>query len=92
MLTSAAEPGAKPQSGLSVIRSGGEVLQRHLHALDDRLGRVDLPRLGSSTQPRPISKSSRSSRKHRHVAGPGRGELHRQVMHLEPVELRRIGS
>ena len=43
METSAPEPGAKPQSGLRVIPSSGDELQRRFHPLHDLSSGIDLP-------------------------------------------------
>ena len=42
----------------------------------------------TSTTPRPSSKSGRSRAEAFEIVGAGGGELHRQVLHLQPVQLR----
>ena len=85
MSTFAAEPGAKPQSGLSVMRA----LSMRVSARSTRstiVGAVcGAP--GVSRRSPGRSRSPRAAGRG-HVAGAGGGELHRQVMHLQPVELR----
>ena len=86
MLTTAPEPGAKPQSGLSVMRSGA----RNCSALRTRPAIVSR---GIDLAGRDIDAAEADLEvlaqfaEHGHVAGLRRGELHREVMHLEPVEV-----
>ena len=86
MLTAAPEPGANPQSGLSTIRSGA----RNCVACLTRAAIVS----AESIWPGVNADAAKADLEvlaqlleHRHVAGAGRREFHRQMMHLQPVQL-----
>ena len=86
MPTAAPEPGANPQSGLMTIRSGA----RTLVACRTRAAIVSGESISPGvtlTQPRPISKSSRSFLKDSQIAGAGCGELHREMVRPQPIQL-----
>ena len=86
MLTTAPEPGAKPQSGLSVIRSGARYCSRPLDARDDGLDGIDLPRFDADAA-EPDLEILAQRLEHVHVAGSAGGEFQRQVVRLQPVQL-----
>ena len=86
MLTTAPEPGANPQSGLMTIRSGARTLAACRTRAAIVSGESILPGV-TLTQPRPISKSSRSFLKDSQIAGAGCGELHREMVRLQPIQL-----
>ena len=68
------------------MRSGARNCSGLAHAADDRLGGVDLPGRHVHAAEADLEILAQLA-EDGHVAGLRRGELHREVMHLEPVEV-----